>query len=52
MGLVLIVAGLLLWLLGGWTVIGVVLIIVGVLALFAPWDGAYGYNRWHARRGP
>lgn len=52
MGLVLVVAGVLLWLLGGWMVVGIILIAIGVLMLFVPWDGAYGYSRWHARRGP
>lgn len=52
MGIVLIIAGLLLWLLGGWFVLGIVLIVLGVLLLFAPWPGAYGYGYWQGRRGP
>jgi hypothetical protein len=50
MGVVLIVVGLLLWLLAGYFVIGLILIIVGVLLLFAPWPGAYGYG-WYRGRG-
>jgi hypothetical protein len=49
MGLLLIVAGLLLWLLGGYFVVGVILIVLGVV-LFFSWDGGYGYGHW--RRGP
>ena len=52
MGLILIIAGLLLWLLGGYFIIGLVLIILGVLLLFAPWPGAYGYGYYRGRRGP
>lgn len=52
MGVLLIIAGLLLWLLGGYFVIGLVLIVLGVLLLFAPWPGAYGYGYWRGRRGP
>jgi hypothetical protein len=52
MGLVLIVLGLILWLALGWFVIGLILIIVGVLLLFAPWPGAYGYGYYRGRRGP
>jgi hypothetical protein len=52
MGLVLIVLGLLLWLLVGWVTLGVVLIVLGVVLLFVPYDGAYGYSRWHGRRAP
>jgi hypothetical protein len=49
MGLLLVIAGLLLWLLGGYFVIGIVLIVVG-LALFFAWPGGYGYG--YRRRGP
>jgi hypothetical protein len=52
MGLILIIAGLLLWLLGGYFVIGIILIVIGLLLLFAPWPGAYGYGYWRGRRGP
>lgn len=50
MGLILIIAGLLLWLVGGYFLIGLILLIIGIALLFAPWPGAYGYSRWH--RGP
>lgn len=52
MGLLLIIVGLLLWLLTTWDVVGIVLIVVGVLLLFAPWPGAYGYGYYRGRRGP
>jgi hypothetical protein len=52
MGLILVIAGLLLWLLGGYFVIGIILIVIGVLLLFVPWDGAYGYSHYRGRRGP
>jgi hypothetical protein len=48
MGLLLVIAGLLLWLLGGYFVIGIVLIVLGIV-LFFSWDGGYGYGHW---RGP
>ena len=51
-GLILIIAGLLLWLLGGYFIIGIVLIVIGLVLLFAPYDGAYGYTRYRGRRGP
>lgn len=47
MGLLLIVLGFLLWLLAGWFVAGIVLIVVGIVLVFVP--GTYGYDRW---RGP
>lgn len=50
MGLVLVIAGLLLWLLGGYFVIGVVLIVVGLLLLFVP-GPFYGYGYWRGRGG-
>jgi hypothetical protein len=50
MGLILIIAGLLLWLLGGYFVIGLVLLIIGVVLLFAP-GPFYGYSYWRGRRG-
>lgn len=49
MGLLLIIAGLLVWLLLGAMLIGVVLIILGVVLFFVP-AAPYGYSRWH--RGP
>jgi hypothetical protein len=50
-GLVLVIIGLLLWLLGGYFLIGVVLIIVGLILLF--WPGVpYGYGYYRGRRGP
>lgn len=52
MGLLLVVAGLLLWLLGGYLVIGVVLVVIGLLLFFA-YPGAYGYGHFRGgRRGP
>lgn len=51
MGLVLILAGLLLWLLGGWFLIGIILIILGLVLLFAP-GPFYGYHSWRGRGGP
>jgi hypothetical protein len=52
MGLLLIVLGLLLWLLAGWSIVGIILIVIGILLLFAPWPGAYGYGYWSGRRAP
>lgn len=51
MGLVLVVVGLLLWLLGGWFVIGIICIIVGIVLLFVP-AVPYGYSSWRGRGGP
>lgn len=51
MGIVLVIVGLLLWLLGGYFVIGVVLMVVGLALLLAPWPGAYGYGYWRGRGG-
>ena len=52
MGLILVIVGLLLWLLGGWFVLGIVLIIVGLVLLLVP-GPFYGYGYWHdRRRGP
>jgi hypothetical protein len=51
MGLVLVIAGLLLWLLGGYFVVGVILLIVGLVLLFVP-GPFYGYSYWHGRRPP
>lgn len=51
MGLLLIIAGLLLWLLAGWSIVGIVLIIVGLVLLFVP-GPFYGYSYWQGRRGP
>lgn len=50
MGLALVLIGVLLWALLGWTVIGVLLIIVGLVLLFVP--NTYGYRDWRGRRGP
>jgi hypothetical protein len=49
MGLILIIVGLLLWLLGGWFLIGIILIVLGVVLLFAP-GPFYGYG-WYRGRG-
>lgn len=51
MGLILFVVGLLLWLLGGYFVLGLVLMVLGIVLFFA-WEGGYGYHHWHGRRGP
>lgn len=51
MGLALVIAGILLWVLLGWVVVGVVLIVVGLILLFAP-GPFYGYGYWHGRRNP
>jgi hypothetical protein len=50
MGLILVIAGLLLWLLAGWFVVGIILIVVGIILLFVP--GTAGYSDWHGRRAP
>lgn len=50
MGLVLIIAGLLLWLLGGYVIVGVVLLVIGLVLLFAPGPW-YGYGWYRGRRG-
>ena len=51
MGLILVIVGLLLWLLGGYFLIGIILLIVGLILLFAP-GPFYGYCYWRGRRGP
>jgi hypothetical protein len=51
MGLILVIVGLLLWLLGGYFLIGVILLVIGLFLLFAPLDGAYGYHHYRGRRG-
>jgi hypothetical protein len=51
MGLILVIVGLLLWLLGGYFLIGIILLIVGLILLFAP-GPFYGYGYWRGRRGP
>jgi len=51
MGLLLIILGLLLWLLGGYFLVGIILIILGVVLFIAP-GPFYGYGYWHDRRGP
>jgi hypothetical protein len=48
MALILVVAGLLLWLLGGYLVLGVVLIVVGLILWLTVEGIPYGYRR----RGP
>lgn len=52
MGLILILIGVLVWLLAGWFAIGLALIILGIILLFMPWPGAYGYGWYRGRRGP
>lgn len=50
-GIVLVVAGLLVWLLAGWTILGIILIILGLVLMFAPGPW-YGYSHYRGRRGP
>jgi hypothetical protein len=51
MGVLLIVAGILIWLLLS-PLIGIILVVVGVILLFAPIHGTYGYSDWRGRRSP
>jgi len=51
MGLLLIVIGLLVWLLAAMPLLGLILIIIGIVLLFAP-GPFYGYSYWHGRRAP
>jgi len=50
MGLLLVIVGLLLWLLGGYFLVGIILIVVGLALLFVPGTG--GYADYRGRRGP
>ncbi len=50
MGLALVLIGLLLWLLAGWKVLGIILLVIGLVLLFEP--GTYGARDWGGRRGP
>lgn len=55
MGLALVIIGLIVWFalhFNGHVIIGIICVVVGVLLLFAPYDGAYGYHRYRGRRGP
>lgn len=47
MGLILVVLGLILWLAGGWFILGIILIAVGIVLMFT---GPYGYG-WYRGRG-
>lgn len=51
MGAILIIAGLLLWLLGGYFIVGLILIVIGLVLLVAPGPW-YGYGWYRGRRGP
>lgn len=51
MGLLLIVLGLVFWYFVS-SVLGIICIIVGLILLFAPGNGLYGYSYWRGRRGP
>jgi hypothetical protein len=51
MALILVIIGLLLWLLGGYFVIGIILIVIGLILLFVP-QVPYGYGYYRGRRGP
>lgn len=50
MGLALILIGLILWLALGWSLIGLVLIIIGIVLMFVP--HTYGYSDWRRRPPP
>jgi len=52
MGLLLIILGLVLWLGLGYGLLGLILLIIGICLLFAPWPSAYGYGYYRGRRGP
>ena len=49
-GAILVIAGLMVWLLAGLPIFGIILIVIGLLFLFAgPYSYSYG---WGPRRGP
>lgn len=48
MGLLLVIAGLLLWLLGGYFVVGVILIVLGLVLFLVP-GAPYGYHSYRNR---
>lgn len=50
MGLVLVIIGLILWLATTWTLLGIILFVIGLVLVFVPGTG--GYTDWHRRRGP
>ena len=50
-GLLLVIGGLLLWLLGGYMTLGIILIVIGVILMFVPVPGLYGYGYYRGRRG-
>jgi hypothetical protein len=55
MGIVLVIIGLIVWLalhFESHRIIGIIVLVLGLLLLFAPWPGAYGYGYWRGRRGP
>lgn len=52
MALILVVLGLILWLALGYTIIGIVLLVIGLLLFFTVPGVPYGYSTWHGRRGP
>jgi membrane-bound ClpP family serine protease len=50
LGAILVIVGLLVWLLAAAPIIGIILIVIGLLLLFAgPYSYSYG---WHGRRAP
>jgi hypothetical protein len=51
MGLALILIGILVWLFLN-ALLGIILIIIGIILFFVPWEGGYGYSRFRGRRGP
>jgi hypothetical protein len=51
MGILLVILGLLLWLLGGYFIVGIILIVVGLILMFMGGAGGwYAYPGY--RRGP
>ena len=49
--MILVIVGLLLWLLGGYFLVGIILIVIGIVLLFVP-GVPYGYGHYRGRRGP
>jgi|SoiMetStandDraft_5_1073268.scaffolds.fasta_scaffold04645_5 uncharacterized membrane protein len=51
MGLALILIGIIVWLFIN-SLLGVILVILGLVLFFVPWDSGYGYSHFRGRRGP
>lgn len=47
-----VIVGLILWLATTYNLLGIILLIVGLVLLFAPTPGVYGYTYYRGRRGP